>query len=63
MFNFLSDKDINVTVKLSRRDTHLLKHHVAALNNITHVTFEPYDPNSKVDSVNEYGKHIIKLRN
>jgi hypothetical protein len=59
MFNFMSDKDINVTVKLSKSDTHLLKHHTTALNNITHVIFEPYDPTLKVDSEDEYGKYII----
>jgi hypothetical protein len=61
MFNHLSGNDVTITLKLSRSDPHYIKHHAIALNDITHVIFEPYDPTTKQDYENEYGKHSFKF--
>jgi hypothetical protein len=61
MFNHLSGNDVTITLKLSRSDPHYIKHHATALNDITHVIFEPYDPTTKQDYENEYGKYIFRF--
>lgn len=55
LFNLMSNKDVNFTIKLAKSDIHYLKHHTTALNNITKVTFEPYDASLKTDNDHEYG--------
>ena len=62
MFNFYSDVNSQVYVRLATGTTHYLKHNLGTLNNITSVIFEPYDPNLKVDSAKEYGRPLDYLR-
>jgi hypothetical protein len=56
LFNYYSDVDDLVTVKLAKGLTHPVRHNLGTLNNITKVIFEPYDANLNADSANEYGE-------
>jgi hypothetical protein len=56
LFNFLSNMDITVKIKLSQEAMHYFKHSFATLNNVTSVTFEPYNKNSKNSTSKGYSK-------
>lgn len=64
LFNFMSDLEIEFKVKLSKSSDHTLRHNFVSLNNITQVSFEPYNSNQKIASDNEYGMRLpLILRN
>ena len=54
IFNFLTNMDVNVTVSLARNVDHYLMHSKVALYNVTHVLFEPYNPNGVGNGEDEY---------
>jgi hypothetical protein len=56
MFNYYSNVDGLVYVRLAKGMTYNIRHNLGTLNNITKVIFEPYDPNLNADSANEYGE-------
>jgi hypothetical protein len=58
IFNFLSNFDGEIVIKLSKSSDHFIRHAFVALNNITSVVFEPYNSNQKVASDTEYGNLI-----
>ena len=58
LFNFLSNMDITVKIKLNQESMHYFKHNFATLNNVTSVTFEPYNTNAKNTSSSGYSEEL-----
>jgi hypothetical protein len=59
IFNFLSNYDVQIIIKLSMSSDHFISHAFVALNNITSVIFQPYNSDQKIASDNEYGILLV----
>jgi hypothetical protein len=59
IFNFLSNYDVQIIIKLSMSSDHFISHAFVALNNITSVIFHPYNSDQKIASDNEYGILLV----
>jgi hypothetical protein len=56
VFNWFSNTAHEIFIKLEKGSSHTLEHGTVMVNNITSVTFEPYNSNQKFDSSSEFGK-------
>lgn len=56
LFNFLSDIESTITVKISLASYHYLDYGNVLMYNMTNVIFEPYNINLKAGTTSEYGK-------
>ena len=65
LFNVLANLNKEVLIKLETGADHYLKHGAVAINNITSVTFQPYNSNLKQGAFPEYSKfaQLICRRN
>jgi hypothetical protein len=60
LFNFMTEVDSTIAIKVSRIADHEMSHGHSLIYNMTDIVFEPYNPSLRSSSANktEYGNYL-----